>query len=103
MNQYAKYRMTQQQEKYDDDLFDEEPVALDQEDLETEGDWDGQAEDIEALASQSIQLKNSETGLDETEIDYQNPYLSEMKSKPASNHENNKTIQHYYQEPEEES
>jgi hypothetical protein len=29
MNQYAKYRMTQQQEKYEDDLFDEEPVALD--------------------------------------------------------------------------
>jgi hypothetical protein len=48
-------------------------------------------------------MKNSEASLEEVEIDDQNPYLSEMKTKPASNDESNKTIQHYYQEPEEES
>ena len=71
--QYAKYQMTQQKERYDDDLYDEEPEALDEE----ENDWNGQAEDIEAIASRNMKNKNEF----EINLDDQNPYISVPNSK----------------------
>jgi len=44
-------------------------------------------------------MKNKEA---ESISEDQNPYLSEMKSKPALNEDQSKPINHYYREPEEE-